>query len=27
LMGAKVGDIVTVNAPDGLIKFKIIAIG
>jgi transcription elongation factor GreA len=27
LMGAKIGDIVTVNAPDGLIKFKIIAIG
>lgn len=26
LMGAKVDDIVTVNAPDGLIKFKIIAI-
>jgi transcription elongation factor GreA len=27
LMGAKVGDIVKVNAPDGLLKFKIIAIG
>ena len=26
LMGARVDDIVTVNAPDGLIKFKIIAI-
>jgi transcription elongation factor GreA len=27
LMGSKVGDIVKVNAPDGLINFKIIAIG
>jgi transcription elongation factor GreA len=27
LMGSKVGDIVKVNAPDGLISFKIIAIG
>jgi transcription elongation factor GreA len=27
LLGSKVGDIVTVNAPDGLIKFKVIAIG
>lgn len=27
LMGAQVDDIVTVNAPDGLIKFQIIAIG
>jgi transcription elongation factor GreA len=26
LMGAKVGDVVTVNAPDGLIKFKIVSI-
>lgn len=26
LMGAQVGDVVTVNAPDGLINFKIIAI-
>lgn len=27
LMGAQVDDIVTVNAPDGLIKFRIISIG
>ena len=27
LMGAKVDQVVTVNAPDGLIKFKILAIG
>jgi len=27
LMGKRVGDIVMVNAPDGLIKFKIMAIG
>ncbi len=27
LMGGKVGEIVTVNAPDGPIEFKIIAIG
>ena len=27
LMGAKVDDIVTVNAPDGLIRFKVIEIG
>jgi transcription elongation factor GreA len=27
LMGSKVGDIVKVNAPDGLISFKIVAIG
>lgn len=27
LMGAQVDDIVTVNAPDGLIRFQIIAIG
>jgi transcription elongation factor GreA len=27
LMGAKVDEIVTVNAPDGLLKFKIMAIG
>jgi transcription elongation factor GreA len=27
LMGKRVGDIVAVNAPDGLIKFKITAIG
>jgi transcription elongation factor GreA len=26
LMGNKVGDIVTVNAPDGLIKFQVVAI-
>jgi transcription elongation factor GreA len=26
LMGAQVGDVVTVNAPDGLINFKIVAI-
>lgn len=26
LMGAKVGDVVKVNAPDGLLEFKIIAI-
>jgi transcription elongation factor GreA len=26
LMGAKVGGIVTVNAPDGLLKFRIVAI-
>ncbi len=26
LMGSKVGDIVTVNAPDGLIKFKIVGV-
>jgi transcription elongation factor GreA len=27
LMGAQVGDIVTVNAPDGLLKFRIVSIG
>jgi transcription elongation factor GreA len=27
LMGSKVGDVVKVNAPDGLIRFKIVAIG
>jgi transcription elongation factor GreA len=27
LMGSKVGDIVTVNAPDGFIKFRVVAIG
>lgn len=26
LMGNKVGDVVTVNAPDGFIKFKVVAI-
>jgi transcription elongation factor GreA len=26
LMGNKVGDVVTVNAPDGLIKFQVVAI-
>ena len=26
LMGAQLGDVVTVNAPDGLINFKIVAI-